>query len=145
MTTLNTAFSFLILFSLCFSACKKDKETKVENALIGDWNELNLTDNSRSVKFTKEETFHSIIRGNGSTIMLNGTYQIKLDSLKITATEMLQQEPGKTVQHQPAPNYIYDMATFSVSGDTLTIRYTTYPADAPVPTMAKFVKSSTID
>ncbi len=145
MTTLNTAFSFLVLFSLCFSSCKKDKETKVENALIGDWNELDLTNNSRSVKFTKEKTFHSVIRGNGSTIMLNGTYQIKLDSLKITATEMLQQEPGKTVRHVPAPNYIYDMATFSVSGDTLTIRYKTYPADAPLPTTAKFIKSFTID
>jgi hypothetical protein len=40
---------------------------------------------------------------------------------------------------------IYENATFSISGDTLTLKYTTYPADAPVSTTARFKRGIDID
>lgn len=134
------------VFAICLSSCKKDPEAQPENLLTGDWRETDMDGLIRSVKFTKDRSFSlSMSYGDGGGTRYTGTYQIKGDSLKVATAEKLVQEPGKAVQRTATTDQLYEKATFSVAGDTLTLKYVTYPADAPVPTTAKFRRMITID
>jgi hypothetical protein len=82
---------------------------------------------------------------DGSGVIYNGTYQIKKDSLKVFTREMIEQQPGKPLQTTATTYALYEKATYRISRDTLTLSYITYPADGPVPTTAKFVRTLTID
>ncbi|ETZ22797.1 hypothetical protein [Pedobacter sp. V48] len=146
MKALTAVFSFLILFSICFTSCEKDREAPSESALVGDWQELDLTGFVRSVKFTNKNEFQFSTGNNeGYATKYTGTYQILSDSLKIETKEMLSQDPGKPAVKTATTFELYEKATFSISGDILTLKYITYPADAPVTTTAKFRKAITID
>jgi hypothetical protein len=146
MKTLTTAISVLFLFSVSFFSCKKDRNVNPENLIKGNWEEMDLNGLQRSLNFTKDNSFFlNIVLNEGSSIQFIGTYQIQGDKLKITTTEKLEQEPGKPVQ-RTATNYtLYENATFSIAGDILNLNYTSYPADAPVNTPAKFRRLITID
>ena len=138
--------SILCVFTLLVSSCKKDREPQPEKSLIGDWRETELNGFTRSVKFTQDRSFFlSIGHDDGNGIMYAGEYRIKGDSLIVSTKEMLVQEPGKVGQRTATTYPLYEKATFNVNGDTLTLKYITYPADGPVPTTAKFRRMITID
>ena len=145
MKKLTTACA-LALLSICLMACKKYQHEKAENALVGDWQELNLTGITRTLKFTDVYQFQ-LSSGDkmGYATRFTGTYQIHSDSLKVQTNEVLSQEPGKPVVKTSPTFMLYEKATFSVLGDTLTLKYISYPADAPVTTVAKFRKGINID
>ena len=146
MKNLTAAISVLLLFSLSFFSCKKDRDVNPENLIKGNWEEMDLNGLHRSLNFTKDNSFFlTIVLNDGSSIRFIGTYQIQGDRLNITTTEKLEQEPGKPVK-RTATNYtLYENATFSIAGDILNLNYTSYPADAPVNTPAKFRRMITID
>jgi len=144
MKTLLTAM--LCSVALCLSSCTKDEKPQPENALTGDWRETELNGTVRSLRFTANHSFtFSVGSTDGSGTIYNGTYLAKGDSLKVTVAQLLVQEPGKPVQTTPSTDRIYEKATFSIKADTLTLKYITYPADAPVPTTAKFKRMMKID
>jgi len=146
MKNLTSAISVLLLFSVSFFSCKKDRDVNPENLIKGNWEEMDLNGLKRSLNFTKDNSFFlNIVLSDGSSIQFIGTYQIQGDKLKITTTEKLEQEQGKPVQ-RTATNYtLYENATFSITGDILKLNYISYPADAPVNTPAKFRRLITID
>lgn len=136
----------LLSISLCFTSCKKDNPGDPENPLVGTWSELDLTAASRSINFTKDKTFNlSVGYSNGGGTLISGTYSLEGNRLKTKSLEMREQQPGSSVVKSVPNGEIYENATFSISGDTLTLKYTTYPADAPVSTTARFKKGITID
>jgi len=144
MKTLVT--TFLCVLSLCLGSCKKDRRTQPENLLIGDWRQTEDNHLIRSFKFSKDLSFSlSVGRVYDTSTMYKGTYQIKGDSLKITTTELIVQEPGKAAQWIAAPYQLYEKATFKISDNRLTLNYITYPADGPVPTTAIFGRMIRID
>jgi len=118
------------------SSCKKDRQVKPENLLIGSWKETNI---DRSVSFTADNRFSLLVKySDGGSSTFSGTYQVKSDSLKVTTQEIVEQKPGKPVERFSHNYPLYEKATFSVKNDSLTVNYLTYPADGPVPTTAKF-------
>lgn len=138
--------AFLCLFSLCLCSCKKNSDALPNTPLTGDWREVDLKKLSRSLKFKNDNSFYfSVGITDGSNTMYTGNYQVKGDSLKVKATEMLVQEPGKAPQKSVPTLQLYERATFIISADTLTLKYITYPADGPVLTTAKFYRMTTID
>ena len=95
MKTLTTAISSLLLFSLSFFSCKKDRNVQPENLIKGNWEEMDLNGLKRSLNFTKDNSFFLTIAYNdGGSTQFIGTYQIQGDRLNITTTEMLEQQPG---------------------------------------------------
>jgi len=146
MKTFALTCVLLLSLSLCFTSCKKGNEADPENPLVGTWTELDLTAASRSISFTKDKVFNlSIGYSNGGGTLISGTYNLEGDRLKTKSLEMREQQPGMNVVKSAANGEIYENATFSISGDILTLKYTTYPADAPVSTTARFKKGVIID
>ena len=143
MKTIITAFSFLLLLSLSLVSCKKDGSSPSRRELVGEWRELGL---NRSLRFKRDQTFQfSVDHGDGSGTVIAGTYKTEGDSLEITAQKMLQQLPGQSLKWETANHTLYENATFDIFKDVLTLKYTTYPADAPLPTTAKFQRQIVID
>ncbi|MGV8879775.1 MAG: hypothetical protein ACOH2A_12165 [Sphingobacteriaceae bacterium] len=137
---INIKFLLLSLFSatVLFS-CKKETQMNLENQLVGNWQEIEI---NRSLKFTKDHLFaFSIADSVGAKIIYAGTYLIKGDSLDLSTKEVLEQQPGKTPVSTPSKNKLYEKATFDITGNKLTIKYISYPADGPVSTTGKFLKS----
>jgi len=81
----------------------------------------------------------------GRASMLKGSYLTKGDSLKVVVREVLENVPGQPNKSVAPSSSLYERATYSVKGDTLTLNYITYPADAPETTTAKFTIAITID
>lgn len=138
---MKSKFLLLSLFSLLtIFSCKKDGQTVLENKLVGNWKELEV---NRSLKFTIDNFFSfSTTDADGGKTTYSGTYQINGDSLTLSTQKVLVQQPGKLAQTTPSNTPFYDKASFSVSGNTLTINYISYPADGPVPTTGKFLRSA---
>jgi len=144
MKTLITACSFLLLLSLSLASCKKDKSSPSDSQLIGEWQEMGLDGINRSLKFKDDQTFHfSIDDKSGDRTVISGTYRTEGNSLEVLAQEMELHQPNQSPIRQSYQNQLYENATFEISKNVLTLNYTSYPADAPFPTTAKFQRQST--
>ncbi len=143
-TFTTTCLSVLLLISL--AACKKEREELPKNSLVGQWYETNLTGFVRSLQFTNDNKF-GFTAGDmaGNATRYFGTYELKGDSMKVAISEKTTQEAGKPAVKAPSNQVLYEKATFKVSVDTLTLKYITYPADAPVTTTVKFQRAIRID
>ena len=81
---------------------------------------------------------------------LEGTFLVEGDSLQLLATHLVTWDPT----FGPNPPERVDIVTpqgvragrthFSIEGDRLTLRYFSYPADAPVPTSRTYWRLSTL-
>ncbi|WP_420477354.1 hypothetical protein, partial [Noviherbaspirillum sp. ST9] len=110
-----------------------------ENLLAGDWSEIGSSGQSLSLKFDKDYSFWFSAVVRGTSMKYLGTYSIKGDALKVTATEMTVQKPGEAVETTAVRHDVFPEATYSVSNDTLTLTYQTYTAVWPaVPATVKF-------
>ena len=72
-----------------------------------------------------------------------GTYTVVGDRLEMspdtyTWLDTFYEDPGPHSSEPPAT--LYDDCTYGFVGSALTLRYTSYPADAPIATTAAFVK-----
>jgi hypothetical protein len=143
---INLLHGVLICSLLITGACKKDKKPPIPEpakTLFGSWSVTVPDANfSRSLNFGGNGTFNTTLtyydKGQISYTSYTGTYLTKGDSLKVTITEMTQQDPNKPLVKTPSNVKLYDNSTFKLDGNLLTLKYITYPADAPVITEAKF-------
>ncbi|RZK61102.1 MAG: hypothetical protein EOO85_33840 [Pedobacter sp.] len=143
---IRPTFIFMVLLALGLASCKKDRREKPDTNLIGPWKELQLDGVTRKITFAKDGSFSLLIGydgGGGS--MLKGSYLTKRDSLKVVVREVLENVPGQPNKAVAPSSSLYEKATYSIKGDTLTLNYITYPADAPETTTAKFTRAITID
>lgn len=136
--------SLLISSLLVLSGCKKEKKTQPEtfNTILGGWYEMPIIVNtSRNLSFGSDGTFVMTITNystSTSIIKFSGTFKIKGDSLLVTIKEKSIREGNNPVTTTPADDKLYENAKFNVNDSILTLNYTTYPADGPVPTQTKF-------
>lgn len=141
-----TAACLSIFLLISLAACKKERDEAPAHTLVGQWYETNLTGLVRSLQFTNDNKF-GFTSGDqaGNATRYFGTYELRGDSMKVAITEKVTQEAGKPSVKTPSNQALYEKATFKVSVDTLTLKYITYPADAPVITTVKFQRAIRID
>jgi hypothetical protein len=138
-------YSLLIGSLLIIGGCKKENnQTDALNNLLGDWRETPVMDStSRTLHFSKDGTFATVFTYHGTpgaVLKSSGTFKIKGDSLLVTVKEKSIQGANEPAVVNQVTESFYDNATFNVTNSILTLKYTTYPADAPVATEAKFQK-----
>jgi hypothetical protein len=142
----------LAVLILAISSCKKSGSTPTN--LIGIWNEpTNPAGYGRSVSFGADGSFNAIFvaypRPDGaggvsvrSTTIFKGTFTVKRDSLLTHISTMSVQEDAGTPVVTPSTQKLFEYATYKLNNNQLTINYTTYPADAPVPTHVNYTKAA---
>jgi len=75
-----------------------------------------------------------------------GKYSISGDRLMVNISSSLEKSStGKIITNTPINYVLFENGKFNIDNRVLTINYTTYPADAPVPTVAKFNQLIPID
>jgi hypothetical protein len=134
--------SSALLCLMLASACKKDKNEPAKK-LYGQWEETGLSNVGRSLSITKDSIYVNIWISTGGvlseTLRISGTYQLKGDSLITSAKERVESKSnGQLISRKPVTGEMYEKATYKVEDNRLTIKHTTYPADAPVTTTANF-------
>jgi hypothetical protein len=141
---ISTLYGMLICTVLITGACKKEKKPVTEPVknLVGGWVDISQTANFEThLNFggLGEFTYTLVHYGNPTTqTSYTGTYITKGDSLKVTIKEMAEQNGQNPVVKTPSNVKLYDNATFTLDANLLTLKYITYPADAPVLTEFKF-------
>lgn len=139
-------FIFIALLAISLGSCKKDRKEKPDASLIGPWTELQLNGVTRRITFAGDGSFSLLVgHDGGGGSMLKGSFLTKGDSLKVVVREILEDVPGQPSKVSAPTSPLFEKATYSIKGDTLTLNYITYPADAPETTTAKFKKTITID
>ncbi|TFF39669.1 hypothetical protein [Mucilaginibacter psychrotolerans] len=141
----------LVVVVLVMSSCKKSGSTPAN--LIGTWNEpANPAGYSRSVSFAADGNFTAMFisspRPNGAggvyagnITIYKGTFSVKRDSLITHISTMSAQEDAGTAVVTPSTQKLFEYATYKVNNNQLTINYTTYPADAPMPTQVNYTRA----
>ncbi|MEN0052153.1 MAG: hypothetical protein AAGC65_00720 [Mucilaginibacter sp.] len=131
---------------LIMSGCKKEKsDTDQLNKVVGNWKETSSEENiSRTLQFSKDGSFVMTFISQQVTpvytLKFSGLFKIKGDSLKVTLKQQSAQQGDQQPVITPANGLLYDKAIYNVTNAVLTLKYVTYPADAPVATEAKFQK-----
>lgn len=137
-----------LVMVVSFSACKKSGSTS--KSIYGQWNEpANPGGYGRGLYFGGDGTFIASFTSypqpspaGGTTTLsvtaLKGTYIIKGDSLLTTVNTMTVAEGNGSPVITPSSQKLFAFATIKINNNTLLINYTSYPADAPVPTQITF-------
>lgn len=144
--SVKTTLILGVLLVLGLGACKKDHNEKTDTKLTGSWMELELSGVTRRITFNSDKSFNLLIGypvAGGS--MVKGSYVTKGANLKIQVEEIVEDLPGQPTKVSGASSVLYDKATYIIKGDTLILNYTSYPADAPEATTAKFKRAINID
>ncbi len=137
-------FILLAGFLFAASSCGKSKVGPAKNkSLYGSWIEspAALSNTERIIYFNQDGSFTMsfVTFGTGaSSISLSGTYKVKADSLLIAIKSQTIREGNKPEVVTPSHIPLFDKAIFFLDDRELSLRYTSYPADAPVPTQTDF-------
>jgi len=139
-------FGLILGCSLLFLACGKkklpEKQLPENNTLEGQWLELS-TENQRRLVFTNDGKFVMFTSdGKGYSMRINGNYSKKGDSLKVHVFEQLEKQSDKELVKTELNSELFERAIYSIKGPELTLKYITYPADAPVETELKLKRVS---
>ncbi|RFZ81133.1 hypothetical protein DYU05_20450 [Mucilaginibacter terrenus] len=151
VTTFLKAFTVLCICLLAAS-CKKENSNPVKSSattLEGTWLKIDESPGSTitNLQFYGGNQFQMIFvqldasqQSNTPKYQLNlrGTYRIDGNKLAITISQKIETNGTNTPVVTPSSEKVFENATYNVSDHTLTLNYTTYPADAPVATQAKF-------
>ncbi len=134
--------NLLTICSILIIACKKENN---EERLNGVWEQ---TDNQfvTRLSFGPGQRFSmSLTYPDGSASIQNGNFSTKGDSLFVSISEMVEKRnTGEKIKS--SVNYsLFEKAVFSVRGSKLTLKYITYPADAPVTTEMIYSEVDLID
>lgn len=126
-------------------ACKKDKAQPAtpKPALQGDWQELSLSAGlERNISFRSDKSFRmdmvSRIGTSYTVSTYTGTYTLADDKVEVKLTEERTTKDNVPVSSAAINTILYEKGTYKVENNTLTLKYITYPADAPVNTEATF-------
>jgi len=144
--TLNVC-GLLFLLSFLFVSCKKKVDFVDHDVLTGGWAEMPQQTYNRTMSFETDGKFsYKVLGVDGyAQTTLNGKYAIKGDSLIVNILERLSKDDSGKIVRVKTNDYLFEKATFSITGFELTINHITYPADAPVFTQSKFVRILAID
>ena len=122
------------------SSCKKqDSEPVVENnSITGMWTESQTNLLYRNFLFAGDGNFkqYLAIKTNNviQAITISGTYTVSGNKIGVKVTEQITKN-GNDAEVKTALNTtLFDLGTFTIKNNVMVINYTTYPADAPVPT-----------
>ena len=102
-------------------------------------------------RFTVENRTHGVYEGESAEVLsaisrIEGTFRIAGDRLIFEPQRLVWWDRfygARSPEHvdEPYPwGTIFDDAHYSVAGDHLTMSYTVYPADAPVPAVGEFTR-----
>lgn len=139
------AFSLILICTITFTACKKEKNVPAELLpLVGSWTETPISaDSQRKLFFSADGTFtmHFTYYGLQGGVTSTGTYSVSGNKLTTIIKSQVLLEPKKQPEIRAVDQSIFDSGTFSIAGNVLTVNFLSYPADGPVPTTIKFLKN----
>lgn len=139
-----TVFSVVALLFLSILSCKKDPLVQPENSLSGSWEELDLNGFKRALSFTTDNKFVYLMEfSDGSSTLISGDYLSEGLSLSLTGTNKIELEPGKVPKNTSGKYGLFESASYTIEGQILTIKYISYPADAPVDTFIRYRRKTT--
>jgi hypothetical protein len=138
------------VFSIGISSCKKSGVAP--ESLVGSWNEpanpggtvRNITFKSGG-KFEASFAYYSPQSTSPRYTLFDGTYSVNGNKLVVIISSMIEMSSGGngTPAVTQVSQHMFGNATFKINNNTLTINYTTYPADAPTATEANFTRALT--
>lgn len=138
-------FALTALLLIIAAGCKKSKnQPNNTNSLYGGWYEINTGANFQRTIYFEPGTskFTMIIAQSGANPVTvstyTGTYVAKNDSLKANITEEKVMQNNVIISTKLTNISLYEKGTYGISNNKLTLKYITYPADAPVNTEATF-------
>lgn len=140
LTFTTTLFALVLLLTFS-TGCKKDRPKQDPKDLLSKtWYN---PDNSfhQSLEFSKDGLVIFRIQNKTSDELtqLSGNYTVDGNQLKITINKREEIQSGETVTSTTLTAYtIFENCTFKIEGDRLTLKYTSYPADAPQETEVVF-------
>lgn len=126
-----------VLLISCAKKKPQEERHNENNTLEGQWLEASTTHQRRLV-FTADGKFTMFIgEGKEYSIKINGNFVQKGDSLKVQVLEQFEKQDDKELVRTELNNELFERAVYSVKDSELTIKYISYPADAPVETALK--------
>lgn len=139
-----------MLLSFVLISCKKDKTPLGSpDVLTGGWEEVPQSAYSRRLSFSLGGKFSMQMRDQSNQYWISeviGKYSISGDKLMVNISSSLEKSStGKIIRNTPTNYVLFENGKFNIDNRVLTVNYTTYPADAPVPTVAKFNQLIPID
>ncbi|TDQ09693.1 hypothetical protein [Pedobacter metabolipauper] len=150
----RTAFYFCLVLGISISifACKKktvtpdDEPTLVIHTLEGQWEETPIQTYRRRIIFSRDGKFimttlfmKTATNDVSYSLAMEGNYMVTGNSLKVTVVQEITKEGTAPAIVTDVNREIFEKATFSIEGNVLTLKYISYPADAPVETELKFI------
>ncbi|MDN3588170.1 hypothetical protein QWY86_15915 [Pedobacter aquatilis] len=137
---------FLLLSVLLFS-CKKDKPEKEKDVLTGAWQESGMSGGmGRRLVFKPGGEFTMEIWTNTyKSGEVNGIYKIDGDNLTVNISEDVEINSAGIATKRKVNRQLFEKGKFSISNGILSIKFISYPADAPVETEIKYGKIVAID
>lgn len=140
----------LMLLSFVTISCKKDKTSAGSpDVLTGGWEEVPQKAYSRRLSFSLGGKFSMQIRDQSNQYWSSeviGQYSISGDRLIVNISSNLEKSStGKIITNTPINYVLFENGKFNIDNHVLSVNYTTYPADAPIPTVAKFNQLIPID
>lgn len=137
---------FLLLSVLLFS-CKKDKPEKEKDVLTGAWQESGMSGGmGRRLVFKPGGEFTmEIWASTYKSGEVNGIYKIDGDNLTVNISEDVEINSAGIATKRKVNRQLFEKGKFSISNGILSIKFISYPADAPVETEIKYGKIVAID
>jgi hypothetical protein len=141
-----------LALSIMLAACADPSSTNVDS-LYGSWVETQALQRrgsmNRILTFKSGATFTFRVESFGvhgarsvlsAYSLTTGAFQVQhdrllLESERVETWDSFYAEPGPFVTH--ASGMLLDSCTFLIRRDELTLRYLSYPADAPVETVMR--------
>ena len=134
--------NLLVISSILIIACKKENN---EGRLSGVWEQTENQFVSR-LSFGPGQRFSmSLAYPDGTASIQNGNFSTKGDSLFVSISEMVEKRVNGETLKSRVDYSLFEKATFSIRGSKLTLKYITYPADAPVTTEMIYSEVDLID
>ena len=141
----SIGFALMAVVVTLAAGCKKSQnQPSVDNSLYGGWAEINTGANSQRSIYLEPNANKFIMNipefgVNTTTVSTyTGTFTVKNDSLKAYITEEKVTQNNVPISSRALNFNVFEKGTYSISNNRLTVKYISYPADAPVLSEATF-------
>lgn len=143
MKSIKNILLLAVILVTSLLSCKKDKAEKPSHPLSGEWHLTDTEGYFTRIIFGEGNNFSYVVSSKdwSMTTAVLGSFSTDRNGLKVTVLKRLVQEKDKETILVTSDTPFFDQATFSIENNILTLNYTTYPADAPVPITLKFTKA----
>ncbi|WP_316736488.1 hypothetical protein [Pedobacter aquatilis] len=143
LKTIGLLFSLIILIT----SCKKEKSEAEKDVLTGAWQEAGMSGGmGRRVIFKAGGDFSMEIWTNSyKSGEVNGVYKIDGDNLTINISEDVDINSAGIATKRKVSRVLFEKAKFSILNDRLTLKFISYPADAPVDAEITYGRIRAID